>query len=121
MQPQPAPDATPTPGTTLGHLRLDKRYQGDLEATARGQMLSAVSATPGSAGYVAIEHVSGTLQGREGSFVLQHSGVMTRGDGQLSITVVPDSGTDALAGLEGRLDIRNTEGQHFYSFDYSLP
>ena len=129
MKPQTAPDAapdakltpTPTPGTTLGCLRLDKRYHGELQATAHGQMLSAVSATPGSAGYVAIEHVSGTLQGREGSFVLQHSGVMTRGDRQLAITVVPDSGTGALTGLEGRLDIRVTEGKHFYEFDYSLP
>ena len=120
-QPAPAPAPAPTPGITLGHLRLDKRYRGDLEATAHGQMLSAVSATPGSAGYVAIEHVSGTLQGREGSFVLQHSGVMTRGDRQLAITVVPDSGTGALTGLEGRLDIRVTEGKHFYEFDYSLP
>ena len=121
MQPQPPLDDSSTPGATLGRLRLDKRYQGDLQATALAQMLSAVTATAGSAGYVAIEHVSGTLHGRAGCFVLQHSGIMTRGDKQLSITVVPDSGTGELAGLEGRLDIGITEGRHFYAFDYALP
>ena len=122
MLPQaPAADAPPTPGATLGHLLLDKQYQGDLQASARGQMLSAVTPTAGSAGYVAIEHVTGALHGRSGSFVLQHHGLMTRGDRQLTITVVPDSGTGALQGLEGRLDIRITEGQHFYAFDYVLP
>lgn len=122
MLPQaPAADAPPTPGATLGRLLLDKQYQGDLQARAQGQMLSAVTPMAGSAGYVAIEHVTGTLHGRSGSFVLQHHGLMTRGDRQLTITVVPDSGTDALLGLEGRLDIRITDGQHFYAFDYALP
>jgi hypothetical protein len=121
MQPQPPLDDMPTPGATMGRLRLDKHYQGDLQATALGQMLSAVTPTAGSAGYVAIEHVTGTLHGRSGSFVLQHHGLMTRGDKQLTITVVPDSGTGELLGLEGRLDIRITEGQHFYAFDYALP
>ena len=126
MLPQePAADAladkSPTPGATLGRLLLDKQYQGDLQAGAHGQMLSAVTSTAGSAGYVAIEHLTGTLHGRSGSFVLQHHGLMTRGDKQLSITVVPDSGTGELVGLEGRLDIRIAEGQHFYAFDYALP
>ena len=126
MLPQdPAADAPagapPTPGATLGRLLLDKQYQGELQASAQGQMLSAVTATAGSAGYVAIEHVTGTLHGRSGSFVLQHHGLMTRGDKQLTITVVPDSGTGELAGLAGRLDIRIKEGQHFYAFDYVLP
>jgi hypothetical protein len=124
MQPVPADTADaadPVPGITLGRMHLDKRYEGDLQATARGQMLSALTATAGSAGYVAIEQVSGTLHGRSGSFVLQHSGLMNRGDKQLLITVVPDSGTGELAGLAGRLDIRITEGRHFYAFDYSLP
>eukprot|EP01038_Epipyxis_sp_PR26KG_P020339 gene20339-28802_t len=124
MLPQaPASDAA-TPGATLGRALLDKQYHGDLQATAQGQMLSAISAisgTAGSAGYVAIEHVTGTLQGRSGSFVLQHSGLMTRGSCQLTVTVVPDSGTGELAGLEGRLDIRVADGQHFYAFDYALP
>ncbi len=121
MQPQALASDAATPGATLGRALLDKEYHGDLQATAQGQMLSAVSGTPGSAGYVAIEHVTGTLQGRSGSFVLQHTGLMTRGSRQLSITVVPDSGTGQLTGLEGRLDIRIADGQHFYAFDYALP
>ena len=121
MQPQPAADETPTPGATLGRLLLSKTYHGDLQATAQGQMLSALTPTTGSAGYVAIEHVTGTLHGRAGSFVLQHSGLMNRGEKQLVITVVPDSGSGELAGLQGRLDIRVSEGQHFYDMAYSLP
>jgi hypothetical protein len=121
MLPQAPASEAATPGATLGRALLDKHYRGDLQAVAQGQMLSAVSTTPGSAGYVAIEHVTGTLQGRSGSFVLQHTGLMTRGSPQLTITVVPDSGTGELTGLEGRLDIRITEGQHFYAFDYALP
>ena len=84
-------------------------------------MLSAVTATAGSAGYVAIEHVSGTLHGRAGSFVLQHSGLMNRGDKQLGFSLVPDSGTGELAGLQGRLGSRMTEGKHFYEMVYTLP
>jgi hypothetical protein len=121
MLPQEPSSTAATPGTTLGRALLDKQYHGELQARAQGQMLSAISGTPGSAGYVAIEHVSGTLQGRSGSFVLQHTGLMTRGSRQLTITVVPDSGTGELAGLEGRLDIRVEGGQHFYAFDYALP
>jgi hypothetical protein len=119
LQAQPA--LAPTPGATLGRMLLDKRYHGDLDASAQGQMLSAMTATAGSAGYVAIEHVTGSLQGRAGSFVLQHSGLMDRGTPQLSVTVVPDSGTGALVGLAGRMAIRITEGRHFYDFDYTLP
>jgi hypothetical protein len=121
MAPQADAAAEPTPGVTLGRLLLTKRYQGDLAATAQGQMLSAVTTTTGSAGYVAIEQVSGTLHGRRGSFVLQHHGLMTRGDRELRVTVVPDSGSGELAGLAGRLDIRVADGGHFYAFDYTLP
>jgi hypothetical protein len=127
MQPQPddspaAADAPPPEtGHTLGRFWLDKRYHGDLQALGQGRMLSAITATAGSAGYVALEQVSGTLQGRAGSFVLQHCGLMNRGARQLSITVVPDSGTGALAGLAGRMDIRIVEGRHFYDLDYTLP
>jgi hypothetical protein len=117
----PSAAAPPTLGATLGRALLDKRYMGDLQATAQGQMLSAITTTAGSAGYVAIEHVTGTLHGRSGSFVLQHSGLMNRGEKQLVVTVVPDSGTDALAGLAGRLDIRISEGRHLYVLDYTLP
>ena len=105
----------------LGRRSLDKKYSGDLKATGRGEMLSAFGAAEGSAGYVAIEFVSGSLHGKRGNFVLQHSGTMTRGAPQLSVTVVPDSGTDELLGLSGRLDIQITDGKHFYRFDYTLP
>lgn len=127
MSPQPetgfvaVPAAAPPSGAALNRLLLDKQYRGDLQAGARGQMLSAVTDTTGSAGYVAIEQVSGSLQGREGSFVLQHSGLMDRGTPQLMVAVVPDSGTGGLLGLAGRLQIRIGEGQHFYDFDYTLP
>ena len=120
LQPQPWTEAA-APGVTLGRLLLDKHYHGELEAHAQGQMLSAVSAVKGSAGYVAVEVVSGTLQGRSGSFALQHRGVMTRGAPELSVTVVPDSGTGELAGLTGMLGIRIEGGQHFYDFDCTLP
>ena len=118
LTPQPADE---TAGATPNRLLMAKRYHGDLQATAQGQMLSAVTATKGSAGYVAIEHVTGTLHGRSGSFVLQHKGVMNRGVQQLEITVVPDSGTEDLAGLSGSMGIRITEGRHDYDLNYDLP
>jgi hypothetical protein len=105
---------------TLGCLTIEKQYRGDLEATGQGEMLTAGTAVKGSAGYVAIERVSGALHGRRGSFVLQHSGTMTRGQPQLTITVVPDSGTDELAGLAGSMAILIDAGNHSYTFDYSL-
>lgn len=111
----------PSQGTVLNRLLLDKKYQGDLQASGQGQMLSAVTGTEGSAAYVAIEQVSGSLLGRQGGFVLQHSGCMDRGTQQLTITVVPDSGTGGLAGLAGRMQIRISGGQHAYDFDYTLP
>ncbi len=104
----------------IGRLSIAKQFHGDLEASSSGQMLAASTATPGSAGYVALEHVTGTLQGRSGTFVLQHSGTMTRGAPQLSVTVVPDSGTGQLSGLAGKMTIRITEGKHFYEFEYTL-
>jgi hypothetical protein len=107
-------------GATLGRMSIDKRFHGDLEATSKGEMLSAGTGVKGSAGYVAIERVSGTLHGRSGAFVLQHSGTMTRGAPQLSVTVVPDSGTGQLAGLTGTMAIRIVEGKHFYDFEYTL-
>jgi hypothetical protein len=101
-------------------MSIDKQFHGDLEATSKGQMLSAVTAVKGSAGYVAIERVSGTLHGRSGTFVLQHSGTMTRGAPQQSVTVVPDSGTGQLVGLAGKMTINITDGKHSYEFEYSL-
>ena len=105
----------------LGRFLLVKKFSGDLDASARGHMLSAGTATKGSAGYVAIDHITGTLQGRKGSFVLQHSGSMKRGAPTLSVMVVPDSGTGELAGLTGTLSINIVEGKHFYDFLYSIP
>lgn len=122
MLPQPSTEGASTGGgITLGRMLLDKRYHGALEATGQGQMLSAMTGTPGSAGYVAIEQVTGALDGLAGSFVLQHSGLMNRGEKQLVITVVPDSGSGALEGLRGQMNIRIENGQHFYDFDYALP
>jgi Protein of unknown function (DUF3224) len=106
---------------TLGRMSLDKQFHGDLQGVGKGQMLTAGTAVKGSAGYVAIERVSGTLQGRTGTFILQHTGTMTRGALQLSITVVPDSGTDQLAGLAGTLTITVADGKHSYDFTYTLP
>jgi hypothetical protein len=106
---------------SVGRMMLDKQFHGDLEATSKGQMLMASSSVQGSAGYVAIEKVTGTLDGRSGSFYLQHSGTMTRGAGELTITVIPDSGTDQLLGLAGRMNIIIADGKHSYDFDYTLP
>jgi hypothetical protein len=105
----------------VGRMMIDKQFQGDLEGTSKGQMLVASSdSVKNSAGYVAIEKVTGTLNGRRGSFYLQHSGVMTRGVGELAITVIPDSGTDQLVGLRGKMNIIIAEGKHSYEFEYTL-
>jgi Protein of unknown function (DUF3224) len=117
LTPQP-PEAE---NTTLGRMTIDKQFHGELEAVSQGQMLSAMTSTKGSAGYVAIEMVDGALGGHKGTFVLQHSGTMDRGQSQLSVTVVPDSGTDELRGLSGSMEIRiEPGGKHFYEFDYEL-
>ena len=108
-------------GTGLGRLSIDKQFHGDLEATSKGEMLSAGTSVKGSAGYVAIERVTGTLQGRSGTFILQHSGTMTRGAPQLAISVVPDSGTGGLEEISGTMTINIVNGKHFYEFDYVLP
>jgi hypothetical protein len=108
-------------GSTLGRLAIEKRFDGDLVGGSKGEMMTAMTGTEGSAGYVAIERFLGTLHGRTGSFVLQHGGIMTRGAPQLTILVVPDSGTDQLVGLAGRMAIVITDGQHSYDFQYTLP
>lgn len=115
-----APQDDKSEDTLLGRMTIDKQFHGDLEATSKGQMLSAMTATKGSAGYVAIEKVSGTLHGRKGTFVLQHSGTMTRGEPGLSVTVVPDSGTGELVGLTGKMTIKIEDGKHFYEFQFAL-
>jgi len=116
--PQPAEDAVGDPG--MSRLSLDKQFQGDLKGTSKGQMLAIGTAVEGSAGYVAIERVTGTLHDRSGTFALQHSGTMTRGAPQLIISVVPDSGTDELVGLAGKMTINIVDGKHLYDFDYTL-
>ena len=108
-------------GSRIGRMSIDKSITGDLVATTTGQMLSAMTEVKGSAGYVAVERVDGVLGGRKGTFVLQHSGSMTRGAPSLSVTVVPDSGTGELAGLAGEFRIIIAEGRHSYEFSYSLP
>jgi len=105
---------------TIGRMSIDKQYHGDLEGIGKGQMLSAMTAVKGSGVYVAIEKVNGKLHGRSGTFVLQHSGTMTRGAPQLTITVVPDSGTDQLVGLAGKMAITIADGKHSYDFEYTL-
>jgi hypothetical protein len=107
-------------GIPLGRMSIEKRYHGDLDATGRGEMLTAMTSVKGSAGYVAMERVSGTLQGRKGSFVIQHGGTMTRGAQALSITVVPDSGRGELAGIAGKMAIVIADGKHSYDFEYTL-
>ncbi|WP_263385241.1 DUF3224 domain-containing protein [Granulicella arctica] len=112
----PQGEATAIPG----RMTLDKQFYGDLEATSKGEMLAAMSGVKGSAGYVAMEQVTGALAGRPGSFVLQHSGTMTRGVPTLSVTVVPDSGTGELVGLTGQMTIDIADGKHLYGFEYEI-
>jgi hypothetical protein len=117
LLPQPTADAD----SGLGRMSIDKVFSGDLQGTSKGEMLAATTAVKGSAGYVAIERVTGTLQGRSGSFTLQHLGTMNRGAPTLTVLVVPDSGTGELTGIAGSLSINITDGQHFYTLDYELP
>lgn len=105
----------------IGRMSLHKEFRGDLEATAHGQMLATMTPVEGSAAYVALDRVTGSLRGRNGSFSLQHCGVMNCGTPELSICVVPDSGTDELAGITGSLSIRIVDRTHFYDMEYSLP
>jgi hypothetical protein len=103
-------------------MLLDKQYHGDLEGTAKGQMLTGGMSADKSGVYVAIEKFTGTLQGRSGSFVLHHTGIMTRGKPELTILVAPDSGTGQLAGISGKMTINiAADGKHSYDFEYTLP
>ena len=107
----------------FGRVMLEKQFHGDLEATSKGEMLSAGTGSKGSSGaYVALERVTGTLQGRSGSFTLVHIGIMDHGVPQMTITVVPDSGTAQFEGMNGKMNIKIEEGgKHFYDLDYTLP
>lgn len=119
MKPQAEPGTLD--GVSLGRMSLDKKFDGDLSATGKGEMLTALTPLKGSAGYVAIERVTGSLNGRQGSFVFQHAGSMDQGAQQLSITVVPGSGTGELAGISGTFKLNIVGGKHFYEFEYALP
>ena len=116
----PHPQGDNAAETVIGRMTLDKQFHGDLVAKSTVEMMSAITAVNGSAGYVAMEIVGGTLNGRSGTFVLQHSGTMTRGVPELSVTVVPDSGTGHLTGLAGRMEIIVVDGKHSYEFEYTL-
>ncbi len=115
LAPQPSDDPS------LGRMSLDKHYHGDLDATGTGQMLTGGDFKTGSAAYVAMEKVTGTLKGRTGTFLMQHSGMLTRGAQQLAINIVPDSGTGQLTGIAGKMDVKITEGNHLYELEYTLP
>ena len=107
-------------GATVDRFSLNKTFQGDLEGTSKGDMLAVSTPVQGSAGYVAMEQVTGTLNGRTGTFALQHTGTMNRGAPQLSVTVVPDSGTGQLVGLAGKMEIKIADGKHFYDFVFTV-
>lgn len=116
------PQEDPSGDTSVGRFTLDKQYHGDLEGSGKGQMLTASTAVKGSGAYVAIERVTGTLKGREGTFALQHMGTMTQNAPQLTINIVPDSGTGQLKGIAGKMNITiAADGKHSYELEYTLP
>ncbi len=119
MIPQEPSEATKE--AAIGRMALEKRYHGELDAVGRGEMLAVHGSVDGSAGYVAIERVNGRLQGRAGGFALQHNGIMNRGEPNLSVVVVPDSGSGELVGLSGRMSLSNNGGEHTYEFEFDLP
>jgi hypothetical protein len=116
----PKPADGKSEGSTIGRMSIEKQFHGDLEGTSDGEMLTGMTAVKGSAGYVALEQVTGTLNGRSGTFILQHSGTMTRGVPELAIAVVPDSGTGQLVGLSGKMAIQLADGKHSYELEYTL-
>ncbi|MFK8161615.1 MAG: DUF3224 domain-containing protein [Lewinella sp.] len=115
------PYSSHTEGTILGRMSIDKEFKGALTATSQGEMLTGMTALKTSAGYVAIEKVTGSVDGKEGTFVLQHFGIMAGNESRLMLEVIPDSGTGALTGISGEMEIINESGQHSYVFDYSIP
>ena len=118
----PKPADTNPDRASLGQMSLDKQYHGDLDAIGAGEMLTGMGTVKDSGVYVAVERVTGALNGRRGSFIVSHIGTMTRGAQQLSITVVPDSGTDQLTGITGKMSITiDKDGKHFYDLEYALP
>ena len=118
---EPEPPFLEQDGLTLNRNAVYKQFSGGMAGSSEAQMIAAFTGTPGSAGYVAIEHFTGSVNGKSGSFVLQHSGTMNRGDAQLTVTIVPDSGTGGLTGISGTLEIDNEDGNHSYALNYELP
>ena len=116
----PEPPFLERDGLKLNRNIVSKTFHGDMAGTSEAQMIAAFTDTPGSAGYVAIEHFTGSVDGRSGSFVMQHSGIMNRGDAQLTVTIVPDSGSGELTGISGTLEIDNSDGQHSYELTYDF-
>ena len=116
-----APDNDVSKAANVGRMTIDKRFHGPLEAVSKGEMLAVQGDVKGSAGYVAMERVTGTLNGKRGSFVLQHNAWMDRGKPSLFVTVVPDSGTDELKGINGWMNIVIEGTKHYYEFNYELP
>lgn len=114
------PDNVEAESANIARMSISKRFQGDLEGVSYGEMLSAVTAIQGSAGYVAMERVEGTLHGRKGCFMLQHLGTMARGVPEMTVAVVPDSCTGDLKGLSGTMTIKIETGKHFYEFVYTV-
>lgn len=112
---------TPAPAEGVSRLSIDKLIHGGLEATSKGEMLSAGDPKQGAAGYVAIEMVTGSLDGKRGTFALQHSATMDQHGSKLSVTIVPGSGTGELKGISGTFDIKIANGQHSYDLEYTLP
>jgi len=119
ITPQPHQDGVGD--VSVGRFAITKVFSGEMNGTANGQMLAYRSTVSGSAGYVAMEKVQGTLNGLQGSFIMQHNGSMNRGEPQLSIKIVADSGTDALTGISGEMLLNIDQGKHFYEFRYTLP
>jgi hypothetical protein len=117
----PLPPEDSTGGAAIGRYSIDKQFHGDLEGVSKGLMLGAGDPSTGTAGYVAMEYVTGTLHGRSGSFALQHMGTMDSGKFDLKVIVAPGSGKGELAGIQGTMTITNAAGKHSYEFDYSLP
>ena len=107
-------------GINLGRMAIDKTFHGELDASSKGEMLSAMTTVQGSAGYVAIEQVTGSLSGKRGSFVLQHFGTMDKGKDRLVLEVIPDSGSEELSALVGEMTIKIEDGMHYYEFEYEL-
>jgi len=117
---EPEPPFLEQDGVTLNRNAVRKELSGGMAGTSEAQMLAAFTDTPGSAGYVAIEHFTGSVDGKPGSFVLQYSGMMNKDDAQSTVTIVPDSGAGELAGISRAMELDKAEGQHSYVLDYEF-